>query len=76
MIIENPIPLSEPLKGNLRGYFSCPVRKNFLIVYLYCKICRKKGDAEVVLCRDGDDCTDETIKFVDLGPHDQSYGKK
>jgi len=36
MIMENPIPLGEPLKGNLRGYYSCPVRKNFLIIYLYC----------------------------------------
>lgn len=75
MITENPIPLGEPLKGNLRGYYSCPVRKNFLIIYLYCKICRKKGDDEVVLCNDCDDCTDETIKFVDIGPHDQAYAK-
>jgi mRNA-degrading endonuclease YafQ of YafQ-DinJ toxin-antitoxin module len=48
MIIESPIRLGEPLKGNLRGYYSCSVRKNFLIIYLYCKICRKKGDDEVV----------------------------
>ena len=75
MIIESPIPLGEPLKGNLRGYYSCPVRKNFLIIYLYCKICRKKGDDDVVLCRDCDDCTDETIKFVDLGPHNQAYAE-
>ena len=76
MIIEHPITLGEPLKGNLRGYYSCPVRKNFLIIYLYCKTCRKKGDDEVVLCKDCEDCEDETIKFVDLGPHDQAYGKK
>ena len=75
MVIENPILLGEPLKGNLRGYYSCPVRKNFLIIYLYCKICRKKGDDEVVLCSDCDDCADETLKFVDMGPHDQAYAK-
>ena len=75
MIIENPIPLGEPLKGNLRGYYSCPVRKNFLIIFLYCKICRKKGDDEVVLCRDCNDCADETVKFVDMGPHNQTYAK-
>jgi hypothetical protein len=51
------------------------VRENFLIIYLYCKICRKKGDDEVVLCRDCDDCADETVKFVDIGPHDQAYAK-
>lgn len=75
MIIESPIPLGEPLKGNLRGYYSCPVRKNFLIIFLYCKICRKKGDDEVVLCNDCDDCADETVKFVDMGPHNQAYAK-
>lgn len=66
MIIENPIVLGEPLKGNFRGYYSSPAKKNFLIIYLYCKACR-----------------DETIKFVDIGPHfvdigphDEAYKKK
>lgn len=73
MILENPIALGEPLKGNFRGYYSCPVRRNFLIVYLYCGVCRKKGDDEVVLCSDCHRCLDETIKFIDLGPHGQVY---
>lgn len=76
MIIEHPIQLGEPLKGNLRGYYSCPVRRNFLIIFLYCKTCRKRGDDAIVLCKDCDDCSDETIKFIDIGPHDQAYGKK
>jgi mRNA-degrading endonuclease YafQ of YafQ-DinJ toxin-antitoxin module len=76
MIIEHPIELGEPLKGNFRGYYSCPVKKNSLVVFLYCKICRKKGNNEIVLCKDCDDCTDDTIKFIDLGPHDRAYGKK
>ncbi len=76
MIIENPITLGEPLKGNFRGFYSCPVRRNFLIIYLYCGICRKKGDYKIVLCSDCNDCRDNTIKFVDLGPHDKAYGKK
>ncbi|NIM13219.1 MAG: hypothetical protein GTO45_13980 [Candidatus Aminicenantes bacterium] len=76
MIIEHPITLGEPLKGNLRGYYSCPVKRNFLIIFLYCKVCRKKGDDEIVLCKDCESCTDDTIKFVDIGPHDQAYGKK
>jgi mRNA-degrading endonuclease YafQ of YafQ-DinJ toxin-antitoxin module len=76
MIIQHPIELGEPLKGNLRGYYSCPVRRNFLIIFLYCKICRKKGDDEVVLCKDCEDCSDDTIKFIELGPHDNAYGKK
>ena len=76
MIIEHPVTLGEPLKGNLRGYYSCPVKRNFLIIFLYCKVCRKKGDDEIVRCKDCENCTDDTIKFVDIGPHDQAYGKK
>jgi addiction module RelE/StbE family toxin len=73
MIIENPIALGEPLKGNFRGYYSCPVKKNFLIIYLYCRLCRKKGDEKTVLCINCNESKDETIKFVDMGPHDKAY---
>lgn len=73
MIIENPIALGEPLKGNFRGFYSCQVKKKFLIIYLYCKSCRKKGDNEIVLCSDCRTTADDTIKFIALGPHDQSY---
>ena len=38
MIAENPTSLGEPLKANLRGFYSYPVRKNFIIIYLYCDI--------------------------------------
>jgi len=30
-IIEHPVELGEPLKGNLRGFYSCPVKRNFII---------------------------------------------
>jgi mRNA-degrading endonuclease YafQ of YafQ-DinJ toxin-antitoxin module len=76
MIIENPIALGEPLKGTFRGYYSSPVKKNFLIIYLYCKACRARGDDKIVLCKDCTACKDETIKFVDIGPHDETYKKK
>jgi len=76
MIIENPIALGEPLKGNFRGYCSSPVKKNFLIIFLYCKVCRAKGDDKIVLCHDCLKCKDETVKFVDMGPHDEAYKKK
>ena len=75
IIIKDPVALGEPLKGNLRGFYGFPIRRNFLIIFLYCKACRKKGDDGVVLCLDCDKCPDETIKFIDLGPHDQAYGK-
>jgi len=70
MIIENPVALGEPLKGNFRGYYSCPVYRNFLIIYLYCKICQKESDNEIVLCSDCTECSDDTIKFIVLGPHE------
>jgi len=73
MIIKHPISMGEPLKGNWRGYYSCPVRRNFIIIYLYCGVCRKKGDDEVVSCSDCEETPDQTIKFILLGPHDQAY---
>jgi len=74
MIIENPVAFGEPLKGNWQGFYSCPVKRNFIIIYLYCKICRKKGDDVVVACSEYQDTPDQTIKFVLLGPHDKAYG--
>lgn len=73
MIMEHPIAIGEPLKGNFRGFYSCPVKKNFLIIYLYCATCRKRGDDHFVACFDCADCKDDTIKFVLLGTHDDVY---
>jgi mRNA-degrading endonuclease YafQ of YafQ-DinJ toxin-antitoxin module len=76
IIISNPTTLGEPIRGNFRGYYSCPVKKNFLIIYLYCALCRKKKDDDLIRCSDCADCKNETIKFIELGPHDKAYGKK
>jgi len=73
MIIENPVSVGEPLKGNWQGFYSCPVKRNFIIIYLYCDACRKKGDDVVVACSDCKETENETIKFVLLGPHDKAY---
>jgi mRNA-degrading endonuclease YafQ of YafQ-DinJ toxin-antitoxin module len=73
MITENPVALGEPLKGSLRGYYSFPVKKNFILIYLYCYICRKKGDDKIVICKDCDNQRDDTIRFVALGPHYDTY---
>jgi mRNA-degrading endonuclease YafQ of YafQ-DinJ toxin-antitoxin module len=74
MIMENPVALGEPLKCNWQGFYSCPVKRNFIIIYLYCEVCRKKGDDAVVACADCRQTADKTIKFVLLGPHDDAYG--
>lgn len=74
MIIENPVAVGEPLKGNWQGFYSCPVKRNFIIIYLYCGVCRKKSDDVIVACSDCSETQDHTIKFVLLGPHDKAYG--
>ena len=73
MIIQNPVALGEPLKGNFRGYYSASIKKNFLVIFLYCNSCRKKGEDEIVLCSDCLECSDDTLKFVEIGPHDKVY---
>lgn len=74
LILENPSAFGEPLKGNWQGFYSCPVKRNFIIIYLYCDACRKKGDDAVVHCSDCSDMPDETVRFILLGPHDRAYG--
>jgi len=73
MILKNPIAMGEPLKGNLRGFFSCPVKRNFIIIYLFCDACRKTGNASFVQCSDCLETPGSTVKFVLLGPHDAAY---
>jgi len=75
MIIKSPASLGEPLKGNFRGFYSTPVKKNFLIIFLYCDSCRKKGDDKIILCNDCSECSDSTLKFIEIGPHDKVYKK-
>ncbi|MEA3363418.1 MAG: type II toxin-antitoxin system mRNA interferase toxin, RelE/StbE family [Thermodesulfobacteriota bacterium] len=73
MIIEAPATMGEPLKGNWQGFYSCPVKRNFIIIYLYCRSCRKKGDDAVIKCHNCHEFDDETLKFILLGPHDKTY---
>jgi mRNA-degrading endonuclease YafQ of YafQ-DinJ toxin-antitoxin module len=73
MIVANPLAVGEPLKGNWQGFYSSPVKRNFIIIYLYCDVCRKKGDDVVVACSDCNESEDQTIRFVLLGPHDEAY---
>lgn len=74
MIIASPLTTGEPLKGNFRGFYSCPVKRNFIIIYLYCEACRKKRDDAIVKCSDCEKMPGSTIKFVLLGPHDGTDG--
>ena len=73
MIMTHPITMGEPLKGRWQGFYSCPVKRNFIIIYLYCEVCRKKQDDIVVACADCHEISDATVKFILLGPHDEAY---
>lgn len=73
LIARNP-HIGEPLKGNWRGYYSCPVKRNFIIIYLYCKTCRSRGDDEIVGCAECEGMEEDTLQFLYLGPHDKTYG--
>jgi len=70
MIAVHPVTMGEPLRGNRQGFYSCPAKRNFIIIYLYCEVCRKKGDDVVIACSDCAETPDDTLKFVLLGPHD------
>ena len=74
MIIDNPIAIEDPLKGNWQGGIHTR-SKGDSSSYLFCEICRKKGDDAVVLCSDCKERLDITIKFAKLAPHDETYGR-
>ena len=74
LVIQDPVAFGEPLKANWQGFYSCPVKRNFIIIYLYCDACRKKGDNIVVNCKDCEQTDNQTIRFILLGSHDKTYG--
>ncbi|MDH5186676.1 MAG: type II toxin-antitoxin system RelE/ParE family toxin [candidate division WOR-3 bacterium] len=60
---SNPFT-GEPLKYELSGFRSIPVRRNFLILYGVCKECKKIG------------CSgfgDKAVVLYAFGPHDDLY---
>jgi len=78
--VENKInrillaPLSgEPLKGNLDGLRSVPVKRNFILIYAYCKDCRSRNCQTINACPGCKELADETIIFHTLAPHDKAY---
>ena len=72
-LLNNPLGYGEPLKGALEGLCSCPVKKNFMIIYVYCRECRIKNYQSINGCRDCAQTPDEVIKFLTIGPHDLAY---
>lgn len=54
-LLEAPAGFGEPLKGDLCGFSSCPVKKSFIIVYVYCRECRLRGYQEIHRCPECDE---------------------
>lgn len=75
-LLENPLNFGEPLKYDLEGLTSCTVRKNFIIIYVYCYECRLKGYETLNQCDDCDNTPDDIVKFLTIGPHDEAYALK
>lgn len=73
LLLQNPLGYGEPLKYNLTGLSSCSVKKNFILIYIYCRECRIKGYQQINGCGDCSSTPDETIKFLTFGPHDSAY---
>ena len=74
-ILENPYRNTEFLgdaigKLNLIGCRSVRIDRNFRIIFVICEECRNIADCEYCFC---EKCSDKSVVFLTVGPHDKSY---
>lgn len=72
-LLINPLGFGESLKYELVGLNSCSVKKNFIIIFVYCRECRIKNYCMINDCKGCDTTPDEVVKFLTIGPHDVAY---
>lgn len=72
-ILQNPLHLGEPLKGNLSGLRSFPIQRNFIIIFIICEECRRLKHEEINGCLKCGEIPDNSVIFLLFGPHDASY---
>jgi mRNA-degrading endonuclease YafQ of YafQ-DinJ toxin-antitoxin module len=72
-ILQGPLQLGEPLKGNLNGLRSFPLQKNFIIIYLVCEECRRLKLESSYQCAACGKIPDNSVIFLLFGPHDEAY---
>lgn len=72
-ILKAPIQLGEPLRGNLNGLRSFPFVENFIITYIVCEECRQLQQEDINNCRDCGNIPENSVIFLDFGPHDLTY---
>jgi mRNA-degrading endonuclease YafQ of YafQ-DinJ toxin-antitoxin module len=66
--------LGHPAGGmNLRGCRSAHIDRNFRIIFVICEECRREPNCEFCLCEGR---ADNTVVFLNLGPHDKAYAMK
>jgi len=72
-ILQNPLQLGEPLKGNLNGLRSFPLQKNFIIIYLVCEECRKLKQESINQCAVCGKIPVNSVIFLLFGHQDEAY---
>lgn len=72
-LLQSPLNFGEQLKYELTGLDSCPIKRNFILIYVYCRECRIKGHQEINACADCVEILDETVKILTFAPHDLAY---
>ncbi|MFH1232005.1 MAG: hypothetical protein V1709_10975 [Planctomycetota bacterium] len=72
-IVQNPIQLGEPLKGDLNGLRSFPFERNFIIIYIVCEECRKLKHELINQCSICGKTPDNSVIFLLFRPHDEAY---
>jgi len=72
-ILQNPIQLGEPLKGNLNGLRSFALARNYIVIFIVCDDCRRLKQEEVNRCAQCGEIPSNSVVFLLFGPHDPTY---
>lgn len=70
MVLKHPYKLGEPLKYDLEGLRSVPVRGNFIMIYMIYEEWINKGLTEIP---GWPDLSDDAVVFLTVKPHDIAY---
>lgn len=72
-LLQNPLRLGEPLKGNLNGLRSFPFQDTFIIIYLVCEECRRLKQESINQCAACGKIPDNSVIFLLFDTHDDAY---
>lgn len=72
LISQDPYQ-GEPLRHDLDGLRSLPVKKNYILIYVICKECREKDNTDSIGCTFCTDYDDMTVLCFLVAPHDSAY---